>query len=78
MNTGMRYGVQFQPLSTTIEAGAVRRDQKLERDVFVTRSDATDQAIGAVVLWVLAHFGNGPCPITDRNGTTYELTVRIT
>lgn len=71
----MRYGVQFQPLSSTIEAGVVRRGD--DRDVFITKSNATDQAVGAVALWVLAHFGCGPCPITDRNGTTYELTVRV-
>ena len=74
----MRYGVQFQPLSGKIDAGVVRHDPKIDRQVFITKEDVTGQAIGAVALWLLAHAdGMGPYQITDRLGNTYELTARI-
>lgn len=72
-----RYGVQFQPISGTIDAGPVRRDPVLGLDVFILHSDVSGFAIGAVALWLLAHFDGEPYQITDRNGTTYELTARV-
>lgn len=72
-----RYGVQYQPITATIDAGAVRRDPKLNLDVFILHSDVTGFAIGAVALWLLAHDDGEPYRITDRLGTTYELTCKI-
>ena len=35
------------------------------------------QAIGAVALWLIANHYGEPFRITDRLGTTYELTAKI-
>jgi hypothetical protein len=77
MSNGLRYGVQYQPLSHTIHAGPVRRDAKLDRDVFISHVEVTGFAIGAVALWLITHDDGEPYQITDRHGTTYELTARI-
>lgn len=69
----MRYGVQFQPLSGLIEAGTVRK--QADREVFMTKSDVTGQVIGAAALWLLCR--EQPYQITDRAGTTFELTSRV-
>jgi len=72
----MRYSVKY--LSGEIHAGTVRHDQETDRQVFITHCDVTEQAIGAVAVWLIAHnLGPGPYPITSRGGTTYELTARI-
>lgn len=71
----MRYGVQYQPLTATIDAGSVRRQG--DRDVFITHCDVSGYAIGAVALWLLDHDDGTPYQITDRNGTVYELTCKI-
>lgn len=81
MSTQMRYGVQFQPLTGKIDAGTVRRiighPKFGDHDVFIMKDDVTGHAIGAVALWLIAHADELPYQITDRNGTTYELTSRI-
>lgn len=74
----MRYGVQFQPLSCHIDAGAVRRDQKSGLDVFMTKEDVTGQVLGSAAQWLAACVDDGGtyC-ITDRNGIVYELSARV-
>lgn len=72
----MRYGVQFQPQSGTIEAGTVRKSG--DRELFITRCDVTGQVLGAAALWLLAHHDPAlPYQITDRAGNTYELSARL-
>lgn len=69
----MRYGVQYQPLSGSIDAGAVRAVGAQE--VFIMKSDVTAQVLGAAAQWLISH--DQPYQVTDRNGTTYELTAVI-
>lgn len=71
----MRYGVQFEPETTSISAGVVRKQG--DREVFITKCDVTQQVIGSAAWWLLIHHGNAPCRFVDRNGLTYELTARI-
>lgn len=73
----MRYGVQYQPDSGIIVAGSVRRDPVTGVDKFILKSDVSGFAIGAVALWLLGHDDGEPYRITDRHGTTYELTCKI-
>lgn len=72
-----RYGVQYQHLSSVIEAGSVRNDPANDREVFIMKSDVTGQCIGATALWLIAHADELPYQITDRHGVTYELTSRV-
>lgn len=72
----MRYGVKYQPLSGEIHAGVVRHDSATDRNVFITHCDVTQQAIGAVALW-LTHHDDEPYQITNRSGVIYELSARI-
>lgn len=69
----MRYGVQFQPETGEIDAGPVRKQG--DGEVFVLHSPVTRQVVGAAALWLLCNAQ--PFRITDRTGTTYELTARI-
>jgi hypothetical protein len=77
----MRYSVKYQPLSGEIHAGTVRHDQKINRQVFITKEDVTDDARGefvgdavaAVALWLLNHDdGTGPYQITGADGLADE------
>lgn len=72
----MRYGVSYQPISGTIDAGAVRATPS-GIDVFIMSSDVTDHALIASALWLLVHDDGTPHRITDRHGTTYEMTSRV-
>lgn len=71
----MRYGVKYQPLSGEIHAGVVRHDMASDRQVFVTKCECTQQAIGAVALWLTHH--DEPYQITNRSGVIYELSARV-
>lgn len=73
----MRYGVQYNPDTGSIDAGAVRQIGAMGVDAFVLRSDVTGYAIGAVAQWLIATSKHSPYQITDRAGNTYELTARL-
>lgn len=71
----MRYGVQYQYSTGTIDAGAVRKVG--ETEAFILASDVTGQAVGAVAQWLVMHNDLQPYRITDRHGNAYELTARM-
>lgn len=73
----MRYGVQYNPDTLSIEAGSVRQIGSIGVDAFVLKSDVTGYAVGAVAQWLIATSKHYPYRITDRYGTTYELTARV-
>jgi hypothetical protein len=73
----MRYGVQYQPATGSIDAGAVRQRGPIGVDTFILKSDVTGYAIGAVAQWLIATSKHSPYRITDRAGNTYELTARL-
>lgn len=73
----MRYGVQYQPATRSIDAGAVRQRGPIGVDTFILKSDVTGYAVGAVAQWLIATSKHSPYQITDRNGITYELTARL-
>lgn len=73
----MRYGVQYNPDTRSIDAGAVRQIGPIGVDAFILKSDVTGFAVGAVAQWLIATSKHYPYRITDRHGTTYELTARV-
>lgn len=78
MNEPMRYGVQYNLETHSIDAGAVRQVGAMGVDAFVLKSDVTGRAIIAVAQWVLDHSPDYPYQITQTGtGRTYELTARL-
>lgn len=73
----MRYGVQYEPTTQSIDAGPVRQRGPIGMDAFILKSDVTGYAIGAVARWLIATSKHSPYRITDRAGNTYELTARV-
>jgi hypothetical protein len=70
-----KFGVQYQPLSRTIDAG--RLGTASDRTIFRDKSDVTGYAIWAVAQWLVAHFDGDPYEIwQDVNSDNgYRLTV---
>ena len=66
------YGIQYQPLSKTIETGRLNN----KRTLFLDKQDVTDQAIGAVIDYALKA-ANGVLVMDSDNGTTWTLTVEV-
>jgi hypothetical protein len=73
--TAPKFGIQFQPLSATIDAG--RLGTAAQRTVFKDKCEVTGYAIWAVAQWLEAHDGGEPYEIYQdvEGGNGYRLTV---
>ena len=67
------YGIQYQPLSQTIEAGRINKS----RTFFLDKQDVTDSAVMAVINYV--HHAFDGAMLTDTNtGQTWHVQVTKT